>query len=68
MSCLVSSVVQILLDPHYRTRVGFEALVQKEWVRMGHRFQRNLGLVGTSEGDLEQVCQLSQMQYTVELL
>ncbi|XP_060569677.1 myotubularin-related protein 12-like isoform X2 [Ruditapes philippinarum] len=67
MSCLVSSVVQILLDPYYRTRVGFEALVQKEWVRMGHRFQRNLGLVGTSEADLEQVCMfdfmLSQMQY-----
>ncbi|XP_053405265.1 myotubularin-related protein 10-B-like isoform X2 [Mercenaria mercenaria] len=55
LSCLVSSVVQILLDPYYRTQLGFEALIQKEWVRMGHPFQRNLGLVGQNESELEQV-------------
>lgn len=55
LSCLVSSVAQILLDPHYRTLAGFQALVQKEWVRMGHPFQSYLSLVARSEAELEQV-------------
>lgn len=55
LSCLVSSVVQILLDPYYRTKIGFEALVQKEWVRMGHPFQKYLGLVQSTDSDSEQV-------------
>ncbi|XP_052278283.1 myotubularin-related protein 12-like isoform X2 [Dreissena polymorpha] len=55
LSCLVSSVSQVLLDPHYRTLAGFQGLVQKEWVRMGHPFQRYLSLVTVSEADTEQV-------------
>lgn len=51
-ACLECSLVQILLDPHYRTQVGFEGLVQKEWVRMGHPFQTYLGLV--TNGDTPQ--------------
>ncbi|XP_019714531.1 myotubularin-related protein 10-like, partial [Hippocampus comes] len=38
MSCVVSSLVQVMCDPHCRTRLGFQSLVQKEWVTAGHRF------------------------------
>ena len=27
-----------MVDPHYRSVSGFEALVQKEWVALGHPF------------------------------
>ncbi|XP_075899452.1 myotubularin-related protein 11 isoform X1 [Nelusetta ayraudi] len=38
MSCVVSSLVQVMCDPHCRTQRGFQGLVQKEWVTAGHRF------------------------------
>ncbi|KAK5915310.1 hypothetical protein CesoFtcFv8_000912 [Champsocephalus esox] len=38
LNCVVSSLVQLMLDPHYRSLVGFQSLVQKEWVMAGHRF------------------------------
>ncbi|XP_029980045.1 myotubularin-related protein 10 isoform X2 [Sphaeramia orbicularis] len=38
LNCIVSSLVQLMLDPHYRSLIGFQSLVQKEWVMAGHRF------------------------------
>lgn len=38
LSCVVASLVQLMLDPHFRTLSGFQGLVQKEWVMAGHRF------------------------------
>nr|XP_057945612.1 myotubularin-related protein 10 isoform X2 [Doryrhamphus excisus] len=38
LNCLVSSLVQLMLDPHFRSLSGFQSLVQKEWVMAGHRF------------------------------
>ncbi|XP_034729184.1 myotubularin-related protein 11 [Etheostoma cragini] len=38
MACVVSSLVQVMCDPHCRTQQGFQSLVQKEWVIAGHRF------------------------------
>ncbi|XP_054571319.1 myotubularin-related protein 12 isoform X2 [Eptesicus fuscus] len=38
LCCLVSSLVQVMMDPHCRTRAGFQSLVQKEWVVGGHCF------------------------------
>lgn len=38
MGCVVSSLVQVMCDPHCRTQHGFQSLVQKEWVMAGHRF------------------------------
>ncbi|KAF6125877.1 myotubularin related protein 12 [Phyllostomus discolor] len=38
LCCLVSSLVQVMMDPHCRTSAGFQSLIQKEWVMGGHCF------------------------------
>ncbi|XP_046350868.2 myotubularin-related protein 10-B-like isoform X2 [Haliotis rufescens] len=48
-SCIVASLVQMCLDPHCRTQVGFQSLIQKEWVAMGHPFQKRHGLTQENE-------------------
>ncbi len=35
------------MDPHFRTINGFQSLVQKEWVSMGHAFTKRLGRIAT---------------------
>lgn len=43
MCCVISSLTQVLLDPYFRTITGYESLIQKEWVSMGHPFSDRLG-------------------------
>lgn len=38
LCCLLSSLVQVMMDTHCRTWTGFQSLVQKEWVMGGHSF------------------------------
>ena len=57
---VVSSLAQLMMDPHFRSIPGFQCLVQKEWVAMGHpfTFRHNLAPhVATpgSEGMTEQL-------------
>lgn len=40
---VVSSLAQISLDPYYRTVIGLQALIQKDWVVKGHPFRTRLG-------------------------
>ena len=47
MSILITSLVQILLDPYYRTNLGLQALIQKDWVMKGYPFSKRLGIIFT---------------------
>ncbi|XP_036698535.1 myotubularin-related protein 10 isoform X2 [Balaenoptera musculus] len=38
LSCIVASLVQVMLDPYFRTITGFQSLIQKEWVMAGYPF------------------------------
>lgn len=53
MTCVVVSLVQILLDPHYRTQAGFQTLIDKEWVAAGHPFPERLDLLGQGRASAE---------------
>lgn len=52
MCCVISSITQLILDPHWRTINGFQSLIQKEWVALGHPFANRLGHV--VKQDIEQ--------------
>lgn len=59
-TAVVSSLFQLMVDPHCRSISGFESLVQKEWVAMGHPFAARHALVVDphkfgSEGQLTEV-------------
>ncbi|XP_015112099.1 myotubularin-related protein 10-B [Diachasma alloeum] len=43
MCCVISSLVQLISDPYFRTITGFQSLIQKEWVAAGHPFCDRLG-------------------------
>ncbi|XP_014262170.1 myotubularin-related protein 10-B isoform X3 [Cimex lectularius] len=49
LCCVIASLTQLLLDPHYRTIYGFQSLIQKEWVIMGHPFSTRLAHVYNPE-------------------
>lgn len=49
LCCIVSSLTQLILDPHARTISGFQSLVQKEWIALGHPFCDRMGHVAKGE-------------------
>lgn len=42
-NCVLSSLVQIVLDPHRRTVAGFESLLSKEWIYLSGYKSRSPG-------------------------
>ncbi|XP_054707897.1 myotubularin-related protein 10-B-like [Uloborus diversus] len=51
LSCVLSSLVQLIMDPVYRTTSGFELLIQKEWVALGHPFTERHHLISGYEAE-----------------
>ena len=39
----ICSLVQMILDPYFRTMEGFAVLVEKEWISFGHQFASRNG-------------------------
>ncbi|KAH7952763.1 hypothetical protein HPB49_000957 [Dermacentor silvarum] len=46
------SLASLLLDPYYRTIMGFQALIEKDWLAFGHKFMDRCGMV---QGDQREV-------------
>lgn len=38
LCCVISSLVQVMMDSYCRTKLGFQSLIQKEWIMGGHAF------------------------------
>ncbi|NXA28391.1 MTMRC protein, partial [Ibidorhyncha struthersii] len=38
LCCVISTLVQVMMDSYSRTKTGFQSLIQKEWVVGGHGF------------------------------
>lgn len=55
MSCIVASLVQVMLDPHFRTIPGFQSLIQKEWVMAGYQFLDRCNHLKRSEKEVTQL-------------
>jgi myotubularin-related protein 1/2 len=47
----LSALSQMCLDSYYRTQVGFVALIEKDWLSLGHMFDRRLGHSSANSSD-----------------
>ncbi|CAH8857832.1 unnamed protein product [Trichobilharzia szidati] len=45
----IVSLVQVMLDPYYRTIAGFWSLIDKEWLIFGHTFNQNLNQTSSTK-------------------
>lgn len=49
----IVSLGQLLLDPFYRTLIGFQILIEREWITFGHKFADRCGQ-GLTSSDINE--------------
>ena len=67
LCCVVSSLVQLMVDPFFRSISGFESLVQKEWVAMGHPFTSRHHLTSRPQATTAQAADRPAEEIPVEV-
>ncbi|GIY06895.1 myotubularin-related protein 3 [Caerostris darwini] len=45
----IVALAEIMLDPYYRTKKGFQVLVEREWLEFGHKFADRCGNPGGTD-------------------
>lgn len=45
----VAALAELMLDPHYRTLIGFITLIQKDFIAYGHKFNHRHGIQGSED-------------------
>lgn len=61
----ICSLVQIILDPYFRTFEGFAVLIEKDWVSFGHQFAIRNGCDCRSEKKAEKSPIFIQFLHTI---
>lgn len=67
LSCLAASLIQVMLDPYFRTIVGFQSLIQKEWVMAGYQFLDRCNHLKRSDKEVNINCICMWWQYLVTI-
>lgn len=64
----MSSLVELMADPHYRSISGFESLIQKEWVALGHPFTTRHSLIVPVAAEDQQIVSPSHLAPPIQPL
>lgn len=63
---VISCLVQLLIEPNSRTMEGYQSLIEREFVAMGHRFTDRCGLITNENG--EQVSRCFKRNFVFDLM